>query len=88
MLDELDSEQFSRWQAFFQLEPWGGAREDLRAGLLASLHHNAWFKGANKRPDDWFPNLKSGDPDEPTQTPQQAAAKAKAWVQAQGGEVR
>lgn len=85
MLEELTSEELSRWQALFALEPWGGAREDLRVGLLASLLHNAWFSGGTRRPHDWFPNLEQ---DRPQQTPHEAAAAARRWVQQTGGVVR
>jgi len=83
VLAELTPERLAFWHAFYDLEPWGGARDDLRAGLVASLLNNAWFK-STKTPADWFPNLGES---RPTMTPQEAAAKAKAWVQATGGKV-
>lgn len=49
------------WMDYAELEPWGGAREDLRAGLVASITANANRnpkKSKSFKPEDFFPNLK------------------------------
>jgi hypothetical protein len=43
MLAQMSSRQFSEWQAYWQVEPWGDYREDWRtANLLAFLSN--WFR--------------------------------------------
>ncbi|WP_250464091.1 MULTISPECIES: hypothetical protein [unclassified Caballeronia] len=37
---EVFSAEYSDWVALFELEPWGGHIEDLRAGTLMSLLYN------------------------------------------------
>ncbi|MHB9836848.1 phage tail assembly protein T [Paraburkholderia terrae] len=36
LLANLDSAELSEWMAFNQIEPFGEARADLRAGIIAS----------------------------------------------------
>ncbi len=46
------------WQAFYELEPFGPAREDLRAGTIAAM-----LSSNGATPGTFFPNLKAeGDP--------------------------
>ena len=40
LLTEMSSLQLAEWLAFFQLEPWGEERADLRAGIIASTIAN------------------------------------------------
>lgn len=40
LLAELSSQQLAEWIAYFQLEPWGEERADLRAGIVASTIAN------------------------------------------------
>jgi hypothetical protein len=96
MLAELSSAEYEEWYQFWLISPWGGAREDLRAGLVASEQHNAWYQGEKVRPDDYFPNLKDDaaadaprqapEPDTP-QTPQELAATLREWATMTGGKV-
>lgn len=37
---EVDSREFTEWQAYWQLEPWGEDRADLRTGIVASTLAN------------------------------------------------
>lgn len=41
---EIDSAEFSRWVAFYELEPWGAGIEDLRTwsitAMLANVNRN------------------------------------------------
>lgn len=37
---EISSAEYADWVALFELEPWGGYIDDLRAGTLMSLIYN------------------------------------------------
>lgn len=51
------------WMAYAELEPFGPLRDDLRAGVVASLAVAPWLKkGKTVTPEDIFPTLK----DQPT----------------------
>ncbi len=55
----MSSAEFSEWLAFSGLEPFGPAREDERAGVVASLMANA-YRDRHVRPEpfgwqDFFP---------------------------------
>lgn len=41
MLSEMTARQFDEWQAFYQLDPWGEERADMRAAMLTSRIYNA-----------------------------------------------
>jgi hypothetical protein len=53
LLEEIDSVELSEWLAYDRIEPL----PDLWAmhGQLASLVHNAWFKGRSRGPEDFIP---------------------------------
>lgn len=67
---EIDSREFTEWQAYWQLEPWGDSRGDLRAGMVASTMANLW-RGADTppfTPTDFMPQFdrhgeEANDPD-------------------------
>ena len=40
MLAEIDSLELSEFQAFYELDPWGEQRADLRIGQLCALTFN------------------------------------------------
>lgn len=41
---------WAEWQAYYELEPWGDERADLRSGLIAATVHNVWRgKGARAK---------------------------------------
>jgi len=60
LLCRLGADELSEWMAFFQLEPFGSEREDVRAAMLCSLFASAWSGRKHKRWQlyDFFPNLK------------------------------
>lgn len=37
---EIDSAELSEWEAYYNLEPWGQPKEDIRAGIVASTIAN------------------------------------------------
>lgn len=49
LLLRLDSRELTEWMAFWQLDPWGDSRADLRAGVIASTIANV-HRGADTRP--------------------------------------
>ncbi len=54
-----NSRQFAEWQAYYQLEPWGEERADLRAGIIASTIANV-NRGKGQRaftPSDFMPEF-------------------------------
>lgn len=60
----ISSAEFAEWMAYAELEPFGQGREDVRAGVIASLIANV-NRDADKRstpfePFDFFPNLGEG----------------------------
>jgi len=46
--------EFVDWMAYYQIEPFGGARGDIQAALVASLIANA-NRDAKKRPEAFRP---------------------------------
>lgn len=64
MLSELTAAQIAEWEAFYELEPFGPLRDDLRAGLTAAAIANRIPRfsqgGKALRPEDLFPTLRSG----------------------------
>ena len=44
MLAEMRPSELSRWMALARVEPWGAARDDLRAGYIAASLAPAWMK--------------------------------------------
>lgn len=49
----MTSMELAEWEVFAELEPFGPAREDLRAGVIASM---LGAKGATA--EKFFPNLR------------------------------
>lgn len=45
-LAQMSTVEFERWQAYYELEPFGAWREDWRAALIASTMFNMW-RGKN-----------------------------------------
>jgi hypothetical protein len=53
----MSAAELQRWWAFYQLEPWGEARGDMRMGILASALVNVWIsKGQKTTPSDFIPD--------------------------------
>lgn len=68
MLENMTSHQFTEWQAFWHVEPWGEYREDWRmANLLAQLVNMLRSKDqAAMEPGQFMPQL---DPTGATEPP-------------------
>ncbi len=62
--------EFQEWCLYYQIEPWGEDRADLRAGIVASTLHNvyaAWVgSDATARPADYMPYLERPESEAPT----------------------
>lgn len=85
MLAGMTAGQVAEWEAFFALEPWGGQRDDLRAGKIAAAVCNASpFRagGATRYPSDFFPTL--AEP-KPRATARQVQEKANNFFRLIGG---
>jgi hypothetical protein len=67
LLQRMDSRELVDWIAYWQLEPWGEERADLRAGIVASAATNVWVKkGKRTKPQDFVPRY-GPEPGTPTQ---------------------
>lgn len=59
-LEQISWSQFRYWLAYYELEPFGEERGDLRAGIIASTIANVHRdpkKGKAFRPDDFTPKF-------------------------------
>lgn len=61
MLQDLESEDITWWRAYAELEPFGGARDDMRSGVIAATLANVNRRkgSAPFRWDDFFLNVAS-----------------------------
>lgn len=60
MLAEMRPSELGRWLALARIEPWGAARDDLRAGYIAASLAPAWMKkagGSGFRAADFIPEF-------------------------------
>lgn len=67
---EISSSEFTEWQAYYQMEPFGEAVADLRHGVATALQANVHYGSESKRfqADDfinWRPADAAGDDAEP-----------------------
>jgi len=74
LLARTSSMELTEWMAYFELDPFGGERDDLRAGIVASAVANLGLAFARKRhrpfmPKDFMPRF-----DRPRQTMEQQIA--------------
>ena len=55
----LSSRQFAEWIAYYNVEPWGEERADVRSGVVASTVANIHRKKNTKpfKPIDFMPYL-------------------------------
>jgi len=61
MLARMDSREIAEWQAFYNLDPFGERRADLRAGIIASTNYNMLRrKGRPKSVTDFIPDFTKG----------------------------
>jgi hypothetical protein len=88
MLAGMTAGQVAEWEAFFALEPWGGLRDDLRAGKVAAAVVNANpFRGggAARMPSDFFPTLAEAQPPKARPGVRQVQEKANNFFRLIGG---
>jgi len=73
---EIDSAEFSEWQAYERVEPFGEARADLRSGIVASVMANTWRGKDQKahKPSDFMPDFDRAEK-EPEQSPEEMFAR-------------
>ena len=67
---EISSLEFTEWQAYFELEPFGEGVADLRHGVATALQANVHYGSASQRFQasefiTWREAEGSGDEDEP-----------------------
>lgn len=74
-MEQLTSEQVAQWQAYDQLEPIGGYREDFRIGMVCSIIVNLaqaiYGKKGKKQtssPESFFPWWKDEVKSKPIQS--------------------
>jgi hypothetical protein len=80
LLGELSSSQLAEWLAYFQLEPFGEERDDLRMGIVASTIANVNRSPKRKKPyepRDFMPQF-----DEDEDDPEEAALRLMAQMKA------
>jgi hypothetical protein len=82
-LQTITAEQFVEWAHYYQLEPWGEVRDEIRNGSLCALVNNLLSKRKRKVKDFVFDNTKK------EKKPQQSADEIKysmmAWAASFGG---
>ena len=71
---KCNSRQFAEWQAYYEINPWGEERADLRAGIIASTIANVNRESKRKAfvPRDFMPDFDSKP--KPAQSQQEMAA--------------
>ncbi len=85
LLSELTWPQLREWIAYYELDPWGGPRGDLQAGIIASTMANIHRgRKAPLRPRDFMPQFgrRAQTQDEMVAVltlAAQAAQRAKRW---------
>ena len=64
LLQRIGSDEITEWMAFYQLEPFGDMRADLRSGVIASTFANAnRTKHARPfTPEDFMPFIDRPEP--------------------------
>jgi hypothetical protein len=72
LIKQLSCSQFNEWMLYYQAEPWGEYRDELRNGKLCALIHNANFTNRVKTIDymDYVDR-----PEEKPMTPEETIAQ-------------
>ncbi len=88
MLARIDSAELTDWMAYYRIDPWGGERGDLQAGIVASMVGNVNLKdGAEPLgPSDFA--LTFGPKPLKIATAKEIAAKLVGLTLSRGGEVK
>jgi hypothetical protein len=80
LLSEISSSELNDWIAFYQIEPFGCAADDMRAAIIASAAGNAYrFQKQGNKPwnvEDYIPNREPQE--EPRQTKKEQMMMAEA----------
>lgn len=67
----LSNAEFQEWCLYFQIEPFGESRADLRNGIVAATIQNvysAWVGGEQTaRPADFMPYIDKPEPTQPVE---------------------
>jgi hypothetical protein len=70
----MDADEFALWAAFYRANPWGEARADLRAAIIASTVAN--YAGKTRKPEaglaapaDFIPDFGAAREPEPEPDP-------------------
>jgi hypothetical protein len=77
LVDSMTSQEFTEWQAFFILEPWGHDVEYHRTGVVASMAYNI-ARGKNDRAisaTDFIPGMEQ--PPEPLESVEDQISRMK-----------
>jgi len=61
MLDSIPYAKLREWMGYYEVEPWGEERADLRAGTICNAVIAPYSKRKKlPRPLSWFPNFAKG----------------------------
>lgn len=84
LLERMTASELTEWAAFAQLEPFGGAVDDMRAGLAASsiINVNLPEKAERIAPLDFYPwhAKKAAEVEPPVESPEVLAMRIKAEI--------
>lgn len=85
LLQSMSADIFAEWAAYYELEPWGGERGDLRAGIVASVIANTHRHKDHRpfTPHDFMPTFDAAQVE--AQPWEVLLDKAKAITAAMGG---
>jgi len=86
LLSRISSRELSEWMAYYELEPFGEERADLRAGIIAATiaNVNRSKKQRAFQPAQFMPKF-GGEPEKETQSWQQQLAIVQMLNAALGG---
>ena len=88
MLEEVGAGELTEWQAFAEMEPFGCAVEDLRAGLApaVTVNINRAENTEAMSPMDFFPWQRDGTKAEPVEpdTPEVLSRKLREMLTSKG----
>jgi hypothetical protein len=82
LLRRVSGWELTEWAAYYQLEPWGESRADLRAAITDMVIAN-WGKGAEDtlaEVSDFMPNYEDDKEDDGGQTLEEQYAMVSTWA--------
>jgi hypothetical protein len=90
LLEEMSAETWVLWQLYYDLDPWGEERADLRSGMIAAVIAETNRDKKKRRkpytPQEFMPQFDRPPPK--PQTPEEQAAILRMWVEVLGGDDR